>query len=328
MQGRRQTGSRLLMEADPHVLQELRRAKDISMNCLSKKARTSKFRRFANSEVLDRFLLAVGAYFEALFRSQQEADGRMATESPGQPAGRMGVPSASFLRRTTVDNDHYDVQLRGKEMAMAYATILLKEGSNYNQIHNEEVFFEALYDFTARVTNTKFDRKFWHVVECELGRMFRSPGFNKQYRKKEEPVQYLPARELWRQRERQRQNAHLVSTRPGTSDGTNRSRSNTGRIPLYGLVAATGQSPIIMSAFRRPVPPGQIPPSSPSASRRPRRRPNTQGSSRASTAVPASRSSRASLAVPGSHSARTFGNGQHVNAMGRATNTMESTQAW
>ena len=32
----------------------------------------------------------------------------------------------------------------GKEMAMAYATILLKEGSNYNQIHNEEVFFEAL----------------------------------------------------------------------------------------------------------------------------------------------------------------------------------------
>ena len=60
-------------------------------------------------------------------------------------------------------------------MAMAYATILLKEGSNYNQLHNEEIFFEALYEFTARVTNTKFDRKYWSIVESELGRLFRSP---------------------------------------------------------------------------------------------------------------------------------------------------------
>jgi hypothetical protein len=118
----------------------LRRAKDISMNCLTKKARTSKFRRFANSEALDRFLLAAGAYFDALFRSQQEAEGDGAPD----PSGRTGVPGNAFLERTTVENDHYEVQLRGKEMAMAYATILLKEGSNYNQIHNEEVFFEAL----------------------------------------------------------------------------------------------------------------------------------------------------------------------------------------
>ena len=111
------------------------------MNCLTKKARTSKFRRFANSEALDRFLLAAGAYFEALFRSQQELDGSGAAP---QPSGRAGLPSTAFLERTSVDNDHYEVQLRGKEMAMAYATILLKEGSNYNQIHNEEVFFEAL----------------------------------------------------------------------------------------------------------------------------------------------------------------------------------------
>jgi hypothetical protein len=54
------------------------------------------------------------------------------------------VPDNAFLERTNVDSDHYEVQLRGKEMAMAYATILLKEGSNYNQLHNEEVFFEAL----------------------------------------------------------------------------------------------------------------------------------------------------------------------------------------
>ena len=161
---------------------------------------------------------------------------------------------------------------------------MLKEGSNYNQIHNEEVFFEALcvslrqraaprsaltsvharsYDFTARVTNTKFDQKYWHIVECELGRMFRSPGFNKQFRKStlnEQPVKHLPARELWRQRERQRQNAHLVGARSGTS--SKQPRADTGRIPLYGLVAATGQSPIILSAFRTPVPPGQTPPPS------------------------------------------------------------------
>ena len=171
------------------------------------------------------------------------------------------------------------------------------------------------YDFTARVTNTKFDRKYWHIVECELGRMFRSPGFNKQYRKREQPVVHLPARELWRQRERQRQNAHLVSGRPATSDGKTASRSQTGRIPLYGLVAATGQSPIILSAFRKPVPPGQTPPST--APGRSRRRPNIQGSSRATTAVPSSRS------------ARTYGRGSGgaqrvvppVSSMGR-------TQAW
>ena len=95
----------------------LRRAKDISMNCLTKKSRTSKFRRFANSEVLDRFLLAAGAYFEALFRSQQEPDGDSTPERAGQTRG--GLPGPAFLERTSVENDHYEVQLRGKEMAMA-----------------------------------------------------------------------------------------------------------------------------------------------------------------------------------------------------------------
>ena len=91
------------------------------------------------------------------------------------PAALGGIPDRAFLERTTVDNDHIDVQVKGKQMAMAYATILLKEGSNYNQLHNEEIFFEALYEFTARVTNTKFDRKYWSIVESELGRLFRSP---------------------------------------------------------------------------------------------------------------------------------------------------------
>lgn len=110
------------------------------MNCLTKRMRTSKFRRFANTEALDRFLLSAGTYFDSLFRSQQES--AAATEGSEAPAS--GVPDNAFLERTNVDSDHYEVQIRGKEMAMAYATILLKEGSNYNQIHNEEVFFEAL----------------------------------------------------------------------------------------------------------------------------------------------------------------------------------------
>ena len=38
-----------------------------------------------------------------------------------------------------------------RAMAIAYAGILMKEGGDYNRTHNERVFFEALYDFTARV---------------------------------------------------------------------------------------------------------------------------------------------------------------------------------
>jgi hypothetical protein len=179
----------------------------------------------------------------------------------------------------------------------------------------QNVAHACSYDFTARVTNTKFDRKYWHIVECELGRMFRSPGFNKQYRKREQPVVYLPARELWRQRQQQRQNAHLVSGRPATSGGKTPSRSQTGRIPLYGLVAATGQSPMILSAFRKPMPPGQTPPST--APGRSRRRPNTQGSSRPTTAA------------SGSRSARTYGRGSGgVQRVVPPVSSMGRTQAW
>lgn len=48
-----------------------------------------------------------------------------------------------------------------KGMAQAYAFILMKEGHNYQQIHNEKIFFEALYDFTVRVTNQRFGPRVW-----------------------------------------------------------------------------------------------------------------------------------------------------------------------
>lgn len=47
-----------LQYSDPGVLEELRRAKEISLNCLGKQERTPRFRRFVNGEKLDRFLLA------------------------------------------------------------------------------------------------------------------------------------------------------------------------------------------------------------------------------------------------------------------------------
>ena len=106
-------------------------------------------------------------------------------------------------------------------------------------------------------------------------------GYNKAIRKREQSAKLLPARELWLQRERQRQNAHLVQAapaggqRPRTSDGTRRA---DGRIPLYGLVASTGQSPMIISAFRRPRPPGAPPSVTPSTlGGQPGSRPSTVG---------------------------------------------------
>jgi hypothetical protein len=79
----------------------------------------------------------------------------------------------------------YEVQVKMRDMSIAYAGILMKEGGDFGKIHNECVFYEALYDFTARVLNTRFDRRLWSTVECELGRLFRGPGFNLAARKRD-----------------------------------------------------------------------------------------------------------------------------------------------
>ena len=52
---------------------------------------------------------------------------------------------------------------RMKGMAQGYAFILMKEGYNYKQVHNEKIFFEALYDFTVRVTNQRFGPRLWRA---------------------------------------------------------------------------------------------------------------------------------------------------------------------
>ena len=80
-------------------------------------------------------------------------------------------------------------QARGKlrEVAAIYAAILVKH-TNYSNTQQERAFFETLYDFSARVLFTINDRKRWHAIENELGRVFRSEHFNLSIRKTETQV--------------------------------------------------------------------------------------------------------------------------------------------
>ena len=232
-----------ISQIDYRVLEELRRAKDISMNSLAMMQRTTKFQRFVSSELMDRFLLSVGAYFIALFEA--EADRRMQENggdmSPGAGGARGGMMD-TFMREDKAKQD-FVVQVRMKQMSLAYAAILLKEGTNYRQIHNEEVFFEALIDMTYQVTRQRFDRKYWDIVECELGRMFRSPGFNKAYRVRERPIEHVSVRELWQQR--------LAQTQMYGGGGDGRATTEAGRETLYGLTSSA-TSPMMVSTFTRP----------------------------------------------------------------------------
>jgi hypothetical protein len=40
----------------------------------------------------------------------------------------------------------YEVQVKMRDMSIAYAGILMKEGGDFGKIHNECVFYEALYE--------------------------------------------------------------------------------------------------------------------------------------------------------------------------------------
>ena len=51
--------------------------------------------------------------------------------------------------------------LRLKDVALVYATILMKH-SNYANTQQERQFFESVYDFAKRVLFTINDRKRWH----------------------------------------------------------------------------------------------------------------------------------------------------------------------
>ena len=84
-----------------------------------------------------------------------------------------------------------------KGIANIYAAILVKH-TNYANTQQERQFFETLYDFSARVLFTINDRKRWHAIENELGRIFRSEHFNLSMRKnKQHATKPLKCKELY-----------------------------------------------------------------------------------------------------------------------------------
>jgi hypothetical protein len=167
---------------DPAVLADLRQAKAVSLTGLSKQHRTARFRRFVNSASLDRFLLVRDARTAASPRPRigqplaAGADPYMARLPACVSQECQAYIDLKFGDGKTANADSDDeeatsprggqrdsegLQARMKGMAQAYAFILMKEGHNYQQIHNEKIFFEALYDFTVRVTNQRFGPRVW-----------------------------------------------------------------------------------------------------------------------------------------------------------------------
>ena len=103
-----------------------------------------------------------------------------------------------------------------------------------------------------QVLNTRFDRRLWSTVECELGRLFRGPGFNLSARKRvQQPA--LSSRHIWAMNERKKQNAHLIVRPAAAAAGVQSPRQSK----MHGLVAREGKSPMINTAFVRPRLPSQ-----------------------------------------------------------------------
>ena len=147
------------------MLTDLRQAKAVSLTGLSKQHRTSRFRRFVNSAALDRFLL-VGARPIARWECHCVADRRAAQECQAYVDLKFGDvedqgEDAEDDSSRAQSSHQSELDTRMKSMAQAYAFILMKEGYNYQQIHNEKIFFEAFYDFTVRVTNQRFGPRLW-----------------------------------------------------------------------------------------------------------------------------------------------------------------------
>ena len=219
-----QISHRAPVEIEPDVLEELTRCKKMSLTCLAKRHRTEKFRRFTNTHILDRFLLECQNYFEVLFDPQ------------------LGDAGDELKPEQTVETNRgkVEVQMALNQMARAYGLILFKEGVNYSFLHNEQIFFEALYDFCVRVTTTKFDRKYWNAIRLEIGRVLRSDGYNiadEERHYQSDQHSYIPYRELYVRRTHQKEYGIRLS---GTRED---------RTPLNGMVAVTGQSPVMATAF-------------------------------------------------------------------------------
>eukprot|EP00741_Cyanophora_paradoxa_P023664 tig00021612_g22858.t1 len=193
------------------------------------------FKRFKDSELLDRFLRNAHGYFTRLFEIEAFRE-RLAKN----PANAAGLEREVAARQAEMEG-HL------KEMAGIYASIILAQ-SNFEKTQQERLFFETLFDFANRVLYTCFkDKKQWIVIENEMGRIFRSASFNLSARKNAEQAQKikghtLTSRELYRLRhegdpvQNSRVLAQLYPRRSGTS--------------IHAAIAA--RSPIISTLLPTP----------------------------------------------------------------------------
>lgn len=184
----------------------LSRNKGMVLMALSNKV-TGKFKHFCKTELMDRFLHACIEYFSAFFDLQKhietaeelsKSEGKLGREVESSQSQRLpainttGAVSATPPIATAVELEQA-ARARLREVAALYAAILVQH-SNYANTQQDRQFFETLYDFSARVLFTINDRKRWHAIENELGRIFRSEHFNLSLRKNEQtaskPLRY------------------------------------------------------------------------------------------------------------------------------------------
>ena len=158
---------------------------------MKSKGHTNRFKAFCKSESMDAFLHACIDYFGVFFElkeiEEEEAAAASAerrdalAEGKSPPAeGSSDTPpppaATSAETRELIAEKELEKRDKLKEVALVYATILLKQ-SNYANTQQERQFFESLYDFAKRVLFTINNRKHWHAIENELDRIFRSPHF-------------------------------------------------------------------------------------------------------------------------------------------------------
>jgi len=147
-----------------------------------------KFRSFCKSELPDKFLGACVSYFSFYFELQQALANMAAAAEALKAQGLdlddpLDAVAAEQAAEVEAAAEEQAARLCGmcetrlRDVAAVYSAILIKN-SDYANTQQERLFFESFYDFVARVLFTCNDRKRWHGIENELGRIFRSDHFN------------------------------------------------------------------------------------------------------------------------------------------------------
>jgi len=145
---------------------------------------TNKFKAFCKTELMDRFLHSCIEYFQAFF-DLKKALAEVADEAAKTKSEKRENPAAEAAASAVAVELEGVARARMSDVAGLYAAILVQH-SNYANTQQDRQFFETLYDFAARVLFTLYDRKLWHAIENELGRIFRSEHFNLSLRKNEQ----------------------------------------------------------------------------------------------------------------------------------------------